>query len=244
MADAPPEVAETLEYHKGLYARDLARDNAGYTETLEYHKGLYGKDLEKLKASLAATAAAVAADVDREKSLHAAFEAQSLAITNAYLDFTKTAIDRARAKAELVQKAAASIGTVYTALLALTFAASGATGTAALPTRGLVAAFFLGLSIVMATAYVAYVEDIQDPELEPTSPVLSQMQRLRLVAFINWVGETITLNNYALRLSVICLGLGVFTLPLAYVAVNDVVVLVGTISAFGLALILSAIHRW
>lgn len=241
MADGPPDVAETLEYHKGLYARDLARDNAGYAETLEFHKGLAAKDLENERATLAALAAAIAANVDREKSLHAAYDAQGLAVTNAYLEFTKAAIDRARAKAELVQKAAASIGTVYAAVLALSFAASGATGTKLLPPRGLAPAFFLAISIVLATAYVAYIEEMQKPGRDPSSALLSEMQRLRLISFINWVGTTITLNNYVMRVSVLCLGLGVFALPIAYVNVDDTWVLVGSAIALALALAISAL---
>jgi hypothetical protein len=86
------------------------------------------------------------ADWDAEYQLDAQYH-------SAVMDVAKAAIERARSGAELVQKSAAAIGTAYAALLALSFSVANNP----LPPRGAIPGIFLGLSIVLSTAYVAFI---------------------------------------------------------------------------------------
>jgi len=76
-------------------------------------------------------------------------------------------VDRARAGAELVQKASAALVTLYTGVLALVFSVTNNP----LPPRGVLAPVFLGLAVVLSTAYIAYLEPTTGYNPAPT-PVL------------------------------------------------------------------------
>lgn len=122
-------------------------------------------------------------------------------------------VDRASAAAELVQKSAAAIGTLYGAVLGVSFSVAQRP----LPPRGLVPALFLALAIVLAMiyrAYLTYPQDIERPRPH-TSPAV-QVERLS-DAFIIRANTIVDRRSYALRAGVVALGLGVALLPVPFI---------------------------
>ena len=134
------------------------------------------------------------------------------------MDVEKGSIDRALAGAESVRNAAAAVGVIYTGILGLAFSV----GDRPLPLRGTIPALFLGLSIVLATAYMAYLTDppagTQWPEGARST---LENQRERTAAFIDWVGEKVRNRAYVLQASVAALGFGVAFLPVGFVALGS-----------------------
>ena len=128
---------------------------AGYSE---YSKALCEAKLEVRKKR-----------TDQEIALNEGDRAVERAVRQAYyqavLDLSKASVDRARASGETVQKAAATIVTLYTGVLALAFSVAEHP----LPFRALFAAFLLGLAIVMSTAFLAYLPDPDDVRDEATA---------------------------------------------------------------------------
>jgi hypothetical protein len=163
------------------------------------------------------------------------------AVHSAYLEVAKGQVDRANASAEFVQKAASAIATVYTSVAALTFVVNS-TLKAPLPARGIAPALFLGLSIVLATAFRAYItkpESILEPASQGLVPAL---QRARRNTFIEWARSAPLARQYWLQTGVLSLGVGVLLLPLPYIAVSDhslwFIVPVGLLVTFGLPALL------
>lgn len=155
-------------------------------------------------------------DFEREKIETAADDALYTAVHDARLELAKGAIERSRSAAEFVRNAAAAVVTLYTGIVGLAFA----TGQHAepLPARGVVPALFLGLAIVLSTAYVALLtRTAAAPPPEPHSSARVSAER-RLDAFMDWVSGMTLDKAYALHASVIAVGAGAVTLPIAFVS--------------------------
>jgi hypothetical protein len=131
----------------------------------------------------------------------------------AVLDAGKNSFDRSRSAAELVQKSATGIGTLYAAVLGVSFSVSDRR----LPLRGLVPAVFVGLAIVLSTVYVAYITRVGDLTLGPlhTSPP-ERLQR-RLNNYFLIITDAVQRRSYWLRASVVALGLGIVLLPAPFI---------------------------
>lgn len=161
---------------------------------------------------------------------------------NAYFEVAKGQVDRVAASAELVLKAASAIATIYTSVLGLSFVVNQQV-TNVLPGRGLVPAMFLGLSIVLAIAFRAYItkpDPIQEPAADELIPV---RQRKRRNTFILWARRGAMTHRYWLQTAVISLGVGVALLPMPYLHLsywmNPLVVLGGLALTFGVPWLLS-----
>jgi hypothetical protein len=131
-------------------------------------------------------------------------------------DMAKSAASRVDTLAQLVQTAAGAIVTLYTGVLALVFAAGGTE----LPLRALIPAVFLGLAVVLAAAYAAFLTPIDDtlfvPRSRPRENAMRQTQAIQRYVRIR--------NNTrvrAIRSAVVSLGLGVLFLPAAFVAIGS-----------------------
>jgi hypothetical protein len=136
-----------------------------------------------------------------------------------YVEVAMASIDRARAGAEFVRNAAAAIGTIYTGVLGVVFAV-GSNGTRA-PSVAAIPAFFLGLSLVCATAYVAFIRPAKksasvQEEREDDLSDLANLQRTRLNELIAWTSEIAARNKRALHVAVYALGAGVTSLPVPF----------------------------
>jgi hypothetical protein len=168
------------------------------------------------QAQLDEHAASEALDRDKNK-LEAETEwALTRVFHEALMDVSKASVGGANARAESVRTAAGAIGVIYTGVLGLSFSVSDNP----LPLRGVVPALFLGIAMLMATAYIAYpVEPAADtdwPEGGRASAIENQQERT--TAFMKWAAGTVRAGEYALRAAVISLGFGIIFLPVAFVS--------------------------
>jgi hypothetical protein len=176
----------------------------------EVKKLLYQAQLDALKAE-------AQVNIDRQKADWEHEYALDHLVYNAYIEVAKGQVERARAGADFVQKTAAAISSAYVAILGLSFVAAKTP----LPVRGIAPTFFLGLSIFLAAAYLAYItkpQEVESPNLGSNN-VINQIERRR--AFIRWVTSAVISRKYFLQTSIISLGFGVFFLPAPYLNLSD-----------------------
>jgi hypothetical protein len=201
---------------------DVAKDDP----QAEVKKLRYEAELEIVKARLLAEIELEKHDYqqvhtktagDLEKAYWEHENALDKSVHDAYIEAAKGDLERRAARADFVQKSAAAIGTTYTAVLALSFAVAKDT---ALPIRGIVPTIFLGLAIVLATAYVAFItRPTKTSEYTPTENVIVN-QALRRNAFVEWVTHPSWQRSYLLNTSVISLGTGIIFLPSPYLSLT------------------------
>jgi hypothetical protein len=142
------------------------------------------------------------AEADAELANHAEFH-------KALMTVAQGSVERARASAETVQKAATAILALYTAVLGAAFSVTEN----ALPSRGVIPTLFLGTAVVFSTAYLAY---LTTPGSSPAPRATggfrpAAMERTR--RFIEWAGATARHRAYWLRASVVALGVALMFLP-------------------------------
>lgn len=166
------------------------------------------------------------AGIDREKAESDTYDTWATANRNAditnlqkFHDSMATmavaSIDRARGGAELVQKASAAIATLYTGVLALVFSVTANP----LPVRGIAATVFLGLAVVLSTAYIAYLGPTKKLTPGP-EPVLGLEPKSfqRLNTLIRVSSSIATRRAGFLRASVVALGVGLACIVLPFVS--------------------------
>jgi hypothetical protein len=162
----------------------------------------------------------VDAAVERKKAVYARAQAEvqaELDLTQEFhkglLEVAKGSIDRARASADTVQKAATAILAIYTGILGVSFSVTNHP----LPSRGVIAAAFLGVAVVCSTVYLAYLttgEGVDEPG--PTeSEEDAQMERSR--TFIIWARGAAEPRRYWLHVGVVALGVALAFLPAPFV---------------------------
>jgi len=171
---------------------------------------LYKAKLDVRKKRVEAEISRAQAEVVAELGLNAEYY-------KAIYEVAKEGIDRARAGAELVQKAAAAIATVYTGVLALAFSVASHP----LPSRGLIPAAFLALAIVLSTAYLAYLSKPRDVDAPTPKGSLRENEYERARSFILWTRSGALNRSYALRASVLSLAAALLFLPAPFVAVSS-----------------------
>jgi hypothetical protein len=141
------------------------------------------------------------ADDDSERKLH-----ENLAT------LVSGSIDRARDGAKFVETAAAALGTVYTGILALSFAASDTP----LPVRGLYAAIFLGVAIVGASFYLAFIQQARSIGRMDYRGSRPEDQWRRSEYLGAWTSAVVRSRSWGLRTAVVSLAFGVMFMPLAF----------------------------
>jgi hypothetical protein len=157
-------------------------------------------------------------DFERESAARKADYELAKVVHDARVEVAKSSIERARTAAEFVRNAAAGIVTIYTGVLGVAFATGD--GSRALPARGIVPAVFLALSLVLATAYVAFFTRGPNTKVPLLSSSLPLRQEQRIRTFSAWVFEGIWRRATLLRAAVISLGAGAATLPAPFVQVH------------------------
>jgi hypothetical protein len=134
----------------------------------------------------------------------------------AVIDVAKGAIARAQTAGDTVQKAAAAVGTIYTAILGATFAATSAP----LPGRALFPAVFLGLAIGLATVFLAFLpnpESVQDNQSDEYAVGPDNLVAL----FVKWSRSVALQRSRWLRAAVVALATAVALLPAPFVHVGS-----------------------
>lgn len=205
------EAAKLLYQAKLGYLQDLAK--AEEAEDLERLKGQEATALKELEASIAREKAQQESDTARIAANESAINASIAAFHSGIIEVSKTTIDRARAGAETVQKAAAAIGGSYTAVLALAFSVSERP----LPSRGLVPTVLLGWAVVWSTVYLAYLTKGRGVRPPLPTPSFETGAMRRSIAFIEWTRSGAFNRKYALHVSVFALAFGLALLPAPFV---------------------------
>lgn len=121
-------------------------------------------------------------------------------------------IERARDGAKFVETAAAALATIYTGILAFSFAAASTH----LPVRGIYAAIFLGLAIVGSSFYLAFIQEID--AIGRVTYTASRPENLwRRTEYLGtWTQAVVRTRAWALRAAVVALAWGVFFMPIAF----------------------------
>jgi hypothetical protein len=150
-------------------------------------------------------------------------EVQSaLAIEQAYytsvFSSATGSIDRARASADTVQKAATAIVTIYTGILAVAFSVTDHP----LPFRGVYAAVLLGIAIVCSTTFLAYLPDTPTAGVQENGTTSgSSGPAAYAVELVKWTRRTALRRTYWLRASVIALAAALVFLPAPFITWSD-----------------------
>jgi hypothetical protein len=165
-------------------------------------KALYEAKLEARKKRLDAEIARTAAEKNADLALEKAYVEAVFAAASA-----STA--RIRASGETVEKAAAAIVTLYTAILAVAFSVTENP----LPFRAMFPAVLLGLALVLSVAFVAYIPKGPAPGRPEGDVGSGDLAN----DFVDWTELAALKRAYWLRASVLALGFSLFFLPAPFV---------------------------
>jgi len=154
--------------------------------------------------TLTRDAAAWAAEYALEKSIH-----------DARIEVAKGSIDRSHAGAEFIRNAAAGIATIYAAVLGVTYGAGDKVEQA--PARAIIPALFLGVALVCAAAYVAFLTRGKTVPAPAAHNSLRVYQENRVNTFVGWVAAYAFRRAYALHAAVLSLAFGVAFLPVPFI---------------------------
>ncbi|HET7121112.1 MAG TPA: hypothetical protein VFI17_07665 [Solirubrobacterales bacterium] len=123
-------------------------------------------------------------------------------------------VERSRDSAKYIQTASAAIATLYTGSLGLVFSVTDHP----LPLRGVFATVFLGLSVALAAAYLAFITTPRRLKMFEGGASMTEQQMNRTAFLIKWVNTTVRDRRWAIRASVLCLGFGVAFIPAAFIS--------------------------
>ena len=154
------------------------------------------------------------------------------AVQTAYLEVAKGKLERADKAAERVATAAAGVGTIYAAVLALVYTADPK-ATREFPPRAIAPAILLGVAFFLSVYSVAYSRSGRRT-FDLIKPATTwQDQQERLLAFLQWMDRGARAGTWAIRSAVIFLGAAVVLLPVAFVDLSVNVVWFVTAAAIG-----------
>jgi hypothetical protein len=180
----------------------------------EQAQALYAAKLEARKKRTDQEIGRAASDAAADTALNQSF-------FQGILDVAKGSIDRARASADFVQKAAAAIGAIYTTILGVSFSVADRP----FPSRGLPAAIFLGVAIVCSTYFLAWLDPTeskrQDDILDDAPPGTSLGWR-RVRFYVRWNRHASRDRAKWLRASVVALAAAIALLPAAFIPIGHV----------------------
>lgn len=189
--------------------------------------------LTRQQAAADAQKAQAAADADSRKTAWTSEYTLRQTAYSAYIDVSKTAIDRAQARAQFVQTSATAVSTAYVGILALSYKVDSTNPSVhPLPPQGLLPTVFLGLAVVLVTVYLSYIGRRGVADGPEAGASLLENQQNRLNAFVDWTADLIIPRLYFLHAAVVSLAVGLGVLPFAFVDLpaNNVVI-IGVVAA-------------
>jgi hypothetical protein len=211
-----PEVDQDdlqLEFQRLRYQAWLECEKSKLIASIEVDKAQKISDIESIKLRDQNNFEREKADLNHDFLL-------DQKLYESYLEVAKSQISQANHRAEFIQKASATVGSVYTAVLALSF-----TFTEPLSLRGIAPTFFSGLALVLSTAYVAHVMDPSVVHIEPVIGGRIGKQRTGRNTFIKWTQIASGFDRRRLvQSSVLSLGFSIAFLPSAYLQVRDEII--------------------
>lgn len=183
---------------------------AAYTAEIELAKDVVKRERDQAKEEADRVWEAFEADDKIEGALLQDFHQSVRAVA-------KSNAERVAAIAETVQKAAAAVIGIYTALLAVLFAV----GEVGVPPRAILPALFLGVSVVLSTAYVAWIRKTPDQELRVAQGPPRAKAVTQTANFIRWSRRQYLSRAHYVRGSVVSLALGLLFLPAPLLTTGD-----------------------
>lgn len=154
---------------------------------------------------------------DRDRALEEfkADAASSAEYEKRSYDVAIGALERAKSGASAIQAASAAIAALYSGVLALVFSTEGAT----FPLRGVVSPIFLGLAVVLATYYLAFIAPVRDEAKVPPGGLAWQMNVHDRVSYVTrLVNTVVTRRSLAIRAAVVALAIGLAAMPLPFLS--------------------------
>lgn len=218
----PQRVSEDIELQKIRLEKKLSAKAAELADARTAaaarvaHMNALAVQSEKgrIDQEAAATASARSTEKDLRDSGEKTEQELTVLFHTAIAEVAKGAIDRARDSAKFVQTAATAIFALYSALLALAFSVTDNP----LPLRGAWAGVFLGLSVALASAYLAFLGKADKLPLKLPGGSRVQQQYARTAYIIQWVNQGAHNRRYAIRSSVISLLFGVAFIAAPFVS--------------------------
>lgn len=206
-------------------------ENEKYRE--DFQKELFNAEInlqvEKLKIQLEQEIKEQDYDYKREETDWDHEYKLSTSIHDSYIRICENQLDRIILKIDLYQKIIASVSTIYVGFLALSFSIHDGNP---LPLIGIFSPLFLGLAFFLISIYAFYLTNHNSPissDSELGKKTLVDYQNERRNQFIQWVNQKILYKRNFLTSSIISFGIGIITLPLAYLDIEDwaVYILIG-----------------
>lgn len=154
---------------------------------------------------------------ERRKEFGTARHESRVAVENAQLEILKGSVDRARTSASLIQSSATAIAGLYTGVAALLFSVAE---DQPLPLRGIIPVVFLGLAVVLATAYVSWIGPNRRVAPFPIGIDANKLRVDRTNWFNDWVSISVLTRAWLLRLASLYLAAGLAFLPAAFIPVD------------------------
>lgn len=206
----PPEASRKDE--------ELWKAQVGYAQAVATAR--VNAAIAKEKAELDEQIADRKAEIDKRSQIDLKREDADIAsragFHAAMVEVSKGTVERARSSAELVQKAAAALVTLYTALLGVVFSVVENP----LPSRGLVPAVLLGAAVVLSTVYLAYLSKPEEVDAPTPHSEWHGAAMNRTVAFILWTRSGAMNRAHFLQASVVALAFALVALPAPFVDVT------------------------
>ncbi|MCO5216524.1 MAG: hypothetical protein M9953_11085 [Thermomicrobiales bacterium] len=228
----PQNNEEFTDPEKERYKTLLAAHTANVEKQLgkHYSDRQHDEAIEviNLNAEIAARVAEETREYERQVANDAFRNESLMTFYSAYIDVAKGAVDRQQKHGELIQAAAIAIGTLYTGMLAYIYvSADKATKQSAdlgqlLPARAIIPTVFLGVSIVLAMAYVAFrMAVVETAESQPgEADILPRLEGERN-RYVEWAVQPPGWRVRLVQLSIISLGFGVASMPLGFVKMSN-----------------------
>lgn len=200
-----------MQKKKASADKDSAEQKAITDEATAEQKAITDEAATELKEQYALQTA----DWSNEYELHQE-------VHKGYVEVAKGQIPRSITRAEFIEKVATAISAIYIGIIGVTFALKDNL----VPARGIVPSFFLGLSIVLAASYVAFLINSQKDESEGmlSDGTLTGKQYRRYNIFIRWNNSAVLSRRRALQSAVISLGFGLAYLPIPYIDMQPLAV--------------------
>jgi hypothetical protein len=203
-SEAPPPKSKPQPWP--FFESDASAWPTAKGDSREFNKQLDLANLEVRKKRTDQEIALNQAETDADLALEEKFY-------ESVFEVAKGSIDRARASADFVQKGAGAIVAIYGAVLGVAFSVSERP----LPARGVLPAFFLGLAIVCATYFIAWLPDPEERIDQAAEEGDSPREQLANT-FVLWTKRAALDRPKWLRASVVSLAAGLMFLPAPFVS--------------------------
>jgi hypothetical protein len=197
---------------------DLSADRGDLSARDQAILALYNVRLAEAATQRATAARHEEALRDRDNRMNEAMlEAENRrreAVLAAYLDVGKSTLERMLKRSEGVASAASIAGTIYGAVLGVSFSLQDGKP---LPIWGVVPVLLFGASLVFVAIFIGFVRSGSVDIRALATGTGARADQNRLNNFLTWMDSTAMGRAWALWASILCLGGGIATIPLPFI---------------------------